>query len=400
MLFNKYELEQSNFDQLFYHQNYTSIISLDYDVLNEFVEMDFENYINNIYLKLDSPQNESENAIFSFIENLSDLKETNTLRVVLTKISSYILNIEEFDNKEKWSLLFETNCVKPSWDNLLAYFKNNDNVLDEVIVNWLNTNTVFNEISKKSISAKNFKPEDNEIIVVLMSSIMANDDLTIESYTKLILAMNYLYFPKIDLSVLSPMKVSTLIEFRKIDYNSFHYNLLLNNGFVDKLSTFTLNNFSKFIINYTDFEFCLALHKFLLNSSDISFNEKKLLIEKVSITNLTDVNLARHISNFLIASRTLFIENEKLLKVIRICDDNNLRLKLFDKYFYKFSFSDIDIVLKSMGGEYMLATESRARRVWSKNKLNLSIAEKLNKVGYFTSIDPDFKKGIKVIVRY
>ncbi len=400
MLFNKYELEQSNFDQLFYQQNYTSIISSNYDVLNNFVEMDLENYINNVYLKLDSPQNESENAISSFIENLSNLQDTNILRMVLTKISSYILNIEEFNKEEKWSLLFETNCIKPNWGNLLAYFKYNGNVIDEVIVNWLNTDTVFNDISKISLSSKNFRPEDSEAIVVLMTSIMANDDLTIESYTKLLLAINYLNFPKIDLSILSPLKISTLIEFRKIAFNSFHYNLLLNNGFIDELSTFTLNTFSKFISSYTDFEFSLALNKFLLNSSHINFNEKKSLIKKVSITNLTDVDFARHISKFLITSRTLFIENEKLLKVIRVCEDNNLRIKLFDKYFDKFSFAEIDIVLKSMGGEYMLATEARARRVWSKNQLNLSIAEKLNKIGYFTSIDPDFEKGIKVIVRY
>jgi len=193
MLFYKYTVSKDEFDRLFYKQNYTSIFESNYDVLNEYVAENFTTYLEDIYFHLESKQDESEDAIFSFIEMLGEKEDTDALYTVLGKISTQIIDIKKFGKEDKWSLLFDRNCVEPNWNNLIYYFKLKDNSINKTITNWLNDERVYSEITKNQFNDNNFVEEEKELITSFQVQIIENNILTIESYGLLILSFPYIY---------------------------------------------------------------------------------------------------------------------------------------------------------------------------------------------------------------
>ncbi len=400
MLFYKYSISEIEYNELFYKQNYTCILETTDDVLNNYVNSNFDIYIEDIYLELEAPQDESENAIASFIEQLSDEKNANTLFSVLSKISTQIEDIEEFGNNEKWSLFFETDCVEPNWYNIIEYFKYKDNSINNTITNWLNNKDVIEVLTLDALVDEDFAEEDQDKITSFMTQLIENDKLVLGSYEKLLYSFSYA-FSKISLDELSPDKISKLVELGRIEYNKHHYDLLLNMELISDLFLFTTRNISKFVESYSEYDFDLELHKKILSSNGVNSSYKKSIIELISVENIQDSSLASIIGNIVLNTQEEFVANNKISAIICNCNNLELKLSLFDKFISKFEFHEIDIILASLGGVYEQATELRRKPTWEKNEINLSIAQKLKNTEYFSSYSIDEKNNeIKIVVRY
>jgi hypothetical protein len=397
MLSYKYTVSQDDFDRLFYKQNYTSIYNSNYDVLNEYVAENFTTYLEEIYLKLESEQNESEEAFFSFIEMLEEKEDVDTLLYsVLGKISTQIIDINKFGKEDKWSLLFDRNCVEPNWNNLICYFKHKDNSINKTITNWLNNESVCKTITQHKLKFDENSAE-KDITISLQTNIIENDKLSNKAYEWLLISFPYIY-PDINLEELSKEKISKLIEFENIAFNTQHYEQILKLGLKENLLHFTINNLETYLKDYKDYDFSLELHKKLLDSEKVSYDDKYSLIDKISIENISDSEIANLISSLLITMDNESIDNKKIIHVIKQCRSQRNKLKLLNKY--KFDFSEIDSILDNIGGVYKKASILRNKPVWENNELNLSIAQKLLGLGYLHSVKINQKGEIKIVVRY
>ncbi len=398
MLFHKYTLTKEEFDKLFYKQNYTSIIESNYDSLNDYVAENFITYIKEVYLQLESKQNESEEAISSFIEMLEEKDEADILNAVLGQISNQIVDIKKFGKEDKWSMLFDQNCVKPNWNNLIYYFTLKQNELNKTITEWLNIESVCKTITQHKLLFDENNNEKN-IVISLQGKIIENNKLSNKSYEWLIGSFPYLY-ANINIEELSKEKISRLIELKKIAFNIHHYEQILNLGLIDVLIIFTINNIDTFIKNYKDYKFSLELNKGLLDSKSVENYNKISVIKQISIDNISDSIIADLISIVLLSTNEATIENEKIIHVIKKCHQNYFKLKLLDRFLKLFDFSEIDMIFENIGGDYKKATILRKRPVWENNEVNRSIAQKLQSIGYFHTIDIDKKGKIKIVVRY
>jgi len=396
MLFYKYSVGQNEFNRLFYNQNYTTIYDSNYDVLNDYVAENFTTYLEEIYFKLESKQNESEEAIFSFIEMLDEKEDIDTLYTVLGKISTQIIDINKFGKKDKWSLLFDRNCVEPKWNNLIHYFKQKDNVINKTIIEWLNNESVCKTITQHKLKFDENNTE-KDITISLQTNIIENDKLSNNAYEWLINTFPYIY-NNINLEELSNEKISKLIESKKLAFNTHHYEQILNRELKDDLLYFTTNNLDTFLKDYQDYDFSLELHKKLLDSKKVTFNEKESLVAQISTDKISDSEIAELISIVLSLSDSESIENEKIIHVIKKCRFLHNKLKLLNKY--KFDFSEIDLILDNIGGVYKKASKLRNKPAWENNELNLSIAQKLKAMGYFNTVEINKKGEIKIVVRY
>ncbi len=400
MLFHKYNLTESEFDKFFNERNYTCIIESTDDVLNSYVITNYNIYLKDIYLKLETKQTESENAIASFVELLEDEKDADLLFDVLSKISTQITDIEEFGNNEKWSLFFDTDCVEPNWNNLIEYFKFKEAIVNSTITKWLTNPKIIDSLTKNSLSKEHFAEDDGGHIYSFMQQILENDKLELISYERLIHSFPYI-FPKIALKELSSDKISQLIEFRKIKYNPYHYNLLRDRNLPLELYVFTIHNISKFVGDYNDYEFDLDLHKRLLESSKLDLSNKKSIIKLISIENIKDSKLSFLIGSILLNTKEELVGIDKITPVLFNCANLDLKLQLFNKFIEKFDFAEIDRILENLGGVYKQGRKLRKRPTWENNTLNKSIAQKLKDNGYFHSCEIDEKKDeIKIVVRY
>lgn len=398
MLFHKYNKSVDQFDELFYTQNCTCIYEASDEFLYFYLLENFSSYIEDIYLQLESKQNESEDAMIYFIEMLKLEEDSNALRSVFEKISTQIIDLKKFGKEDKWNLLFECNCVEPNWNNILLYFKQKEKAIDITITKWLNNEGICEILTKEKLSFK-VNDEESKDIISLQTEIIENDKLSDKTYESLILSFPYVY-SNINIEVLSKEKISKLIQFKKIKFNSHHFNQLLKLRIIDCLLNFTIDNIYTFLKHYNEYSFSLELNQGLVESKSVEFNNKRSLIEQVTIENISDSKFADSISIVLLSVNEIFIENEKIIHLIKMCNQHSFKLKILDKFLDKFKFTEIDSILESIGGVYKHARELRNRPKWKNDYLNLSIAQKLKAIGYFHRVEINKKGEIKIVVRY
>lgn len=400
MLFHKYKLSETEYNKLFYEQNYTSILESNDDRLINYVVSNYNNYLTDIYLKLGPDQAESEDAIVSLVELLEHEKDSDILYRILSKVSTQIKDIERFGQRNRWNLLFETNCVEPNWKNIIAYFKENDNEKNETITKWLNDKRVFLKLAIDVFSNIQVSEEDEGLIQIFMNHIIENNDLDLNSYQFLLLSFHHI-FTNVALDKLSHSKISKLIELRKIEYNSHHYDHILKLKLQNELFIFTSQNISIFIEAYNKYTFDLDLHIKLLESKEIELFHKKSIIKQIPIENIRGSKLSILIGNILLKSNEDIADNDKIITVIRNCSDIDINLGIFNKYLNNFKYHEIDTILVSLGGVYEKSTILRKRPSWALTRTNQSIAQRLTDKGFFKSYEiNEKKKEINIVVRY
>ncbi|TKG95189.1 hypothetical protein EYV94_10790 [Puteibacter caeruleilacunae] len=395
--FGKYDPEALS--QLFYTKNLTCIFESECKELVQYLKNNLDEYVDVVYPKLRKEQDESVVIIKFILDKYG--KEGDFARIVeiLEKVSTQISDIRSFGHEDDWNVLFETNNVEPNWRNLVYYFKYNENKLDDVTTEWLKRKDVYENITTVKLRKENFAKEKLGLISSLMQQIIEMNELELKMYMKFLTAFPYI-FHQIDLTKLSSDKISQLVRLRKISYRRNHYDQLVECGLIDQLLTFTLSNFSTFNNSNSDFDFNVDLHIRLLASGKLDTSEQRELIRLVSIDNINDSKLAELMGDILQRSKKAFIDKDKLAKIISVSENKEKKLKLLNKFIKEFGFKEVDLILDSMGGVYRKATMLQHHPKWVKNKLNLSIAEKLNEVDYFSSIDTTDKEEIKINVRY
>ncbi|WP_010661899.1 YobI family P-loop NTPase [Marinilabilia salmonicolor] len=404
MLFHKYSLSPSEFDQTFNNQNFTCIIETQEDSLTDYVYSNFSAYIENVYLSLESIQAESEFAVAKFIELLGDGEDeekSSLLYSVLGKVSTQIADLKEFGNQDKWSLLFEVDCVKINWTNPIYYFALKESVLNNTLIKWLNNKVVGLFLPfPNELSSENYPKLGDDLIKPFQKSIIECEDLSINIYENYIKSFRC-FFSSINLNEISGNKILVLINFGKIEFNKGHYDQIIERELYDVLTIFAVENIDTFINDYEDFEFSLQLHIALLETKKISSAQKKQLISLVHLENINNERLADLIGNNFYLSKEKSIEKEKLIKVMLHCENQELILKLLDKFFFDFDFEEIDTILITLGSNYKKASKLQHHPKWPKDNLHLSIANKLVEIEYLKTVNTEkYKNKIQLNVRY
>jgi hypothetical protein len=397
MLFHKYTKNESDFDKQFFNQNYTSIITTNKDSLNEYINENFITYIKEIYLNLENKQNESEEAILSFI-NKATKNSDIPLEKIFSKISTQINDLKDSNIQNFLNLLFDKNKVKPTWKNLLYYFINNENKINKHITNWLNYEKVYDQISKYKFNFDSPTEDEANAVSLLKSELLETNKLSNKAYEKIILSFKE-GSDSINLDDIDTQKINLLISHNKIKLNSNYYNSLNELNEHNNLNILVIKNIDEFLENYSDYDFISDVNYNLLNSNKLTYQKKQKLLKLIPINNITRSDLATCIGNIILKSRSVSFPNNLILKIIEITNNNKLKLNLFNKHLEQFSFDQIDEILTYIGGEYEKANKLRTRPTWKNIPINISICKKLLKIKYFKSVKTE-KESIKIQVRF
>ena len=399
ILFNTCSLIEKEFKEIFDTKNYTCLYEADSERILSYVAENVETYVDDIYLQLESDQQESEDALLSFLESIDGQGDKKLFSKVLGKVSIKIEDLDKFGRDDLWSLFLENDCIYPSWNNIMCCYEYFDNQLNTGIVDWLNIRTVFEYITKNKLRVDNFPDEKEEVIYSLMNQILECDRLSNEAYEIIIQSLPYT-FPKVNLGKeLSRKKISSLINYKKIQFNVEHYDQLIKSGYIDELKKFAINNINIYLKDYLNFAYSHELNIGLLSSNLLSIGFKRKLVKRISIEKIADAKISELICNVLLKTKTLMADNKMFITVIKYCSKQNKKIQLLDKYLIRLSFAEITEILRSIGGDYKRASALRARPSWENNKLNTSLANKLKRNGFFSKIEFEGNE-IKIVVRY
>ena len=352
--------------------NYTILRSLEYPPVCEYIDENFEDYINDVVLQIPTNIYESEESINIMIQKMQadpDLcKEIIKKEDVSIKdLSQCCLEIVEEKGGEAkwiWDTYLDTGKVIPSWRNVLFYFQYfgltvslQDFIsakIDELILDSVKeTNTVFTE-------------------AILLQ------DFDISVYRKLIKIFRLENFDH-SLSNFTREQVEALIESKYFKISPEQY-LDLKQYYPEQCLQFIILNKDDFIRQIESYELDETHVEELLDSNKLTENEKKVIIEAIGKNHITE-KMA-----FVIREMTIPLEKEIVNTAWELLPNEKCHQLLLNQI-QIFSRAELSEKFNSLGGVYKpLADRSRRHTVkLFHNEYNRKLAEYLYQKDYLTS---------------
>lgn len=357
-----------------YKAHLTTIYQSDGEKLIEYIDENINEYIENVFLTIETNTKESEKMVISLLnnENISFENKVKVLQQEEVKIS----NINELEDKELWAELFKNNKIEATWDNVMSYYLNND-MLDDVLTYYLNIEENSLELSKIRID-KSYCEQNDDFNTQILRDIIESSKFDLTSYELLIKNLGY-WYKDLDISNLDEEKISLLIKHNIFQFEKICFDILKEHtkdqhiALIEKNKHNVLEKFNEFAIDEDD----LVL---LLQSDKFETEEKFSFIEQSDLSNIKDkVPLKEIISKF-------YIDNSKDIEDLKFFEllfygENKYDLELLILHISSFDDCDtISAYLDKFTNKLNELLEISAKPLYiDNNKLNNQLLEGLNK---------------------
>ncbi len=281
----KHKVEKS-----LYSQHLTTIINLDKEgKLIEKIEDNIDIYIDDVFLNLNDNIQESEDTILWLLHNKNLNNEQK--EAIIEHEETILDDITKIQEKELYSIIIKHNKIKPTWDNLLYFYISNENNITIELIQYLNIEKNYKELSKLKI---NNKEDFNEIEVIqtFNRKIMLCNEINDESYRYLIKSIWYKSYPELDIENLNYDKVLYMLEANKFKFNFQNFQNLKNN--FELQIKFIEKNYNSLIDIFEELELEIDTSDIIeiLESKIINSKIKKELIEKMNYELITNTEIA------------------------------------------------------------------------------------------------------------
>lgn len=331
--------------------SYTTILKSQNVHLIENVNEDIECCICDVFSK--ESIEESEDSIIKILANKEI--EDDTKKAYLSKQINKIENIESIE-KEFWKNALDYNLIRATWTNLLLYIQDKSEIdnLSQVVINFINKNA--QELS--DIKTKNCLKD--EFSGKLFNTLIGTNLLNITSYKLVRNSFNYC-FVKYDLSKLDTERYEYLIETNAVEFNATQYSIATTH-FKSLIFKFILKNKAKYLKDILSYPLASDTIDKLLNSSELSFNEKYSIINNLTIDEVKDnASTVGYILQQVDISKA---NKEQVLTVLANSNKADMKLKLFSNIYPKIAYDEqfIKSSLEYLGGEYKLIGLQKGHR--------------------------------------
>jgi hypothetical protein len=360
--------------------HFTTLKSANVSKLIEYINANINKYIENVFLLIETNTQESEEVVIVLLNN-EELTLDNKVSII-KKEDNKIEDISTIiDDINIWINIIKENKIIASWDNLLSYYQK-INELDNVIINFMNKEENYNEISKNNMSNRKIFAEG--LVEKFSEEILLSNDISDEAYSLLIKYICFAKYPELNVEHLSSRKINAILENTKMALTQENINILKEHSkgkhivLIENFKNEFLEKFDEFTLDSNDYEK-------LFKSSKLTKNEKLNIIEKMSLLLYdTDEDLVHTVIG-------LYIEN-----------DIQIELNIFDKLFDKANHEDalklltmqikylesenISSYLKQFSEPYCdLAEVSASLLKLDNNEINLQLIDALKEKGYIPS---------------
>jgi hypothetical protein len=302
------EFEQVNFD----NSNYSSIKNSKSDSLINYIEANINDYIKNIYLKLDTNINEEQKAYLDLL-NHSELS-LNLKKEVIKKVFTKISDVSLIGNNNLLSYIIENSKIEANWENLLYFFKNSEEKVLAPTIDFINDIKNANILSKVKMPTKvNDKNIYGEFCKVLMQS----NDINNDSFDLITNSIPW-WYSDLNIANLDEEKVHSLIKNGVISPTIESFENLKKN--YEKLNVELLEKHKS--------EFIKLIDELVLDENDL-----ELILKSGILNNLEKLKFLESCSNDTISSNS---ENLKLISQL-LLNDNSFRINelLFQRFNHK-----------------------------------------------------------------
>lgn len=349
---NNYEINTENVLQMlklfvkniseldFETSNYSTIQNSNCKPLIDYINSEINNYVEKVYLKIEQNKNEDVETFVELLNNVDlDIK---LKKRIIKKVETKISNFNEIENKEIKTELLTQNRVVPTWDNVINYYNESENIIDKNLVKFLEFEDVYTMLIKTKL-----KEEDETFEKSLLLCNEISDDIYKELINSSYYSWNSLNFESLEKS-----KVAVLTN-RKLNATKQNYTLL-KEIFPNIHISLIEKSFNSFYTKIDDFETDIDDIIMILNSDKIDTKNKFKYISKIDQDTIVESKEVSRIIGEIILKQNEIIQFDFIaLKNIK----SNLssienKINLINLYTSELSNEEIIILIKSTGLSY------------------------------------------------
>ncbi|APR71125.1 YobI family P-loop NTPase [Acinetobacter haemolyticus] len=274
------------------------------DYLKTQVDQSISHFFEEVYIPSSENPNENSNNFIKLINN-EDLDDTHKEWLIENNEVQIDL-ISSIHDSQFWKPILANNKVKPSWDSLIAYYQDIKNTLDNVIINYINTNnTLLKEQKLLNTESKKYIPDLTDEFEIELLSSDSFSDIAYET----IIAVRMFNYDSLYISNLSKSKISLLIHKNVLSLTSENVENLRKKS-TDFIIDLIVMNLTDECIELKD-ELILEQKEYelLLSSSNLTIKQKFIIIKKLDIDFYNNSSIKLTINDIYIkSSQSLPIE--------------------------------------------------------------------------------------------
>ncbi len=368
--------------------HYTTTQESEAKELKSYIKQNINEYVENVFLKIDTNTKENEEYIIELLNNedLDDIYKEKIIQKIETKIS----DISQIGNKELWKILFEQNRINAIWNNILHYYKYNEEVFDKIIIDFMSIDENYKNLSTHKMN--NEKDFEKSFLQKLSENIMKNSEIKDEVYSYIIKGIWFVKFPNFEIKNLTHKKIATLIENIKLDLTQANINNLKE--FFPNKQIVLIENFKEvFLEKYNEFTLDENDYIEILKSSKFTIDEKLIIITNLDLTIVDNEHLAKVVTDIYL-NNSIEISNEVFFKLFNKANFDD-GLKLLINQIPKLEDEKISELLNEFENPYNELTEKSAKPLkFDKTEINEDLLMALNKKGFIGKVDKEKKEII------
>ena len=359
---------------------YTTIINSGNNNLIDYIEENIEQVVD---LFPDTSNNESPEAIIKIVSN-NTLSEQGKLTYI-EKQKNIIDNLDNIDNQYE-HVLFKTNHIKPTWDNILDSYLHSEKKLTAPLKEFIE---IHHEVlsTEKVINRKEGNPAGG-----LFASLFANNELPIHIYKELVGQFN-IHFDNWDLSSLDDERVIGLIQNNKIKYSEYNTSLIGENFSEQIFGEFLIKKFDEFLDDEdNDVEISNEVGVYILNSS-LTLEQKIRFLNKLDAEIVEDEYAIAFSNEICFYYAEAGVKDDYNIDLIDMALDkancwiNKIRVVNSINSSLGYNKERVVEMLNKLGDEYAKLNIKRNRPRFDNNSENLTLISFLGKNNHVSSFE-------------
>ncbi|MGV8946722.1 MAG: hypothetical protein ACOH1N_09860 [Lutibacter sp.] len=372
---NLYKQNEVNLE-LLKEANYTTIKNSGASKLIKYIDLNIEFYIKEVFLKLENNCNESEEIIIELLnDNYEDFGPELIIEII-NKNQTPIQDISKITHSELWITLLQEDKIAVSWDNLLYYFKEKES-FDNVLVNYLNIEEHYSQLSKVRIN-KDFDKIDTDFANKFAKELIKSE-ISLISFSTLNYSFPYSYSDaRAEFKDISNEKIKVLIQKRTISLSLKNYNFI-NEEFTDLLLIYLETNSNKFIDEVVTYELNSSIISKLIDSKVFNTEQKMMLMDHTIETVLTEnKDISNKVCNLLATNRKTKVSIDLLRDLLSQSQSTEDKIRLFNIYQNDIDGSELKSIIQILGNPHSEIIEGKYPK-FVKNEYNLEFINQRKK---------------------
>jgi dephospho-CoA kinase len=383
LLLNEFSEEFDNLS--FETTNYSAIQNSKCEPLIKYINEEIDNYIENVYLKLENNVIEDEESLKLLLNN--DKLDSKLKLKIIEKVETKISDLSSINDIEVKKYLLIENKVVPKWDNVISYYKESENKIDDSLVKYLNFENVNSTLSKNKLVREN---KDFEI------SLMLCNELTDVNYDKFLnscyFGWNKLNFEDVDFN-----KVVFLTN-KVLNTTKDNYDILREN-FKNNHIKLLEKNFTEILVKFEDFEADGNDILLILKSEKINIVNKFDFITKIDETIIgSNKEIAKIIGEIILQkSKTIDLTIDIKKIILNSLVSIESKVKFVTLYNESLGTSELIELVKNISWSYGELFKKQHKPTFKANNYNIVLLGILKSKGLIKNFDIDKKD--KTLIR-